>query len=592
MARLEQRVADLESEVRHLRTSVAAAAPATAPGPTPAAHPLPPPRPLRPPTSDPLEPIRPLSPVPAASARRSAIDTEAALKWGGVVLVVLAVVFAVSTAIARGWIGPELQLAAAVAFGVALVTFGLRVRPSRPQWTAALCGAGLIVLHVTFASSLFLDQVDARIAVGLTLAVAAGGMFVARRIDTEGVAVVALTASSVAVAVIVLIAEVDPGFVVSVVVAAVVAMGAVALGTVERWYSLRLIAHLVAGVVAAIAAAAAGGTVDRRVTVDLVVAAVVAVVAAASFARTPSIAAIEPGAIEPGEPASVARQLEVQATVFVAPWALLVVAALGDIGGRREFAWAAFAATAVVALAAVGLRRWNTEAHTVSLVVSSSITLSIGFAALLDTPATFLALAVQGVGLIVLARRLDAQRRVQANGLALMGLAALTMLTASLDAWAVDAAWAGDVIRLVTLAVLVGGLWQARLDGVRRVGAVAALVLLLAWLGSVLVHLPQGQAIVSVSWVLVGVAVLLTGVVRKVPEAGTVGLVVLGVTVAKLLTVDLREVDTLWRAALFLVIGLGLMRLGFVLPRLTGVVQPDPSDPNVPPDPPSAGPTR
>ena len=43
---------------------------------------------------------------------------------------------------------------------------------------------------------------------------------------------------------------------------------------------------------------------------------------------------------------------------------------------------------------------------------------------------------------------------------------------------------------------------------------------------------------------------------------------VLGITVAKLLTVDLREVDTLWRAGLFMMIGLGFLRLGFVLPTL------------------------
>ena len=43
----------------------------------------------------------------------------------------------------------------------------------------------------------------------------------------------------------------------------------------------------------------------------------------------------------------------------------------------------------------------------------------------------------------------------------------------------------------------------------------------------------------------------------------------LAVTLVKLLTVDLAEVDTLWRVGLFLVIGTGLLRLGYVLPRLS-----------------------
>jgi uncharacterized membrane protein len=52
------------------------------------------------------------------------------------------------------------------------------------------------------------------------------------------------------------------------------------------------------------------------------------------------------------------------------------------------------------------------------------------------------------------------------------------------------------------------------------------------------------------------------GVVR------TAGLVTLVIVLAKLLTVDLAAVDTLWRVGLFLVVGLGLLRLGYLLPDL------------------------
>ncbi len=55
-------------------------------------------------------------------------------------------------------------------------------------------------------------------------------------------------------------------------------------------------------------------------------------------------------------------------------------------------------------------------------------------------------------------------------------------------------------------------------------------------------------------------------------------LIVFGLTVAKLLTVDLQEVDRLWRAGLFLLIGLAFLRLGFLLPRLTGGAHPKPKD--------------
>ncbi|NCG39129.1 MAG: DUF2339 domain-containing protein, partial [Actinobacteria bacterium] len=69
---------------------------------------------------------------------------------------------------------------------------------------------------------------------------------------------------------------------------------------------------------------------------------------------------------------------------------------------------------------------------------------------------------------------------------------------------------------------------------------------------------------------ILGTVFLIAGAVRKTPEDATVGLAVLALTVTKLLIVDMQEVETLWRAALFLAVGLGLMRLGFLLSRLTG----------------------
>ncbi len=67
-----------------------------------------------------------------ASAPSLVVTSETMLKWGGVALVVLGVVFSVSTAIHRGWIGPELQLAGSCAIGLALIGLGFRLRSTRP----------------------------------------------------------------------------------------------------------------------------------------------------------------------------------------------------------------------------------------------------------------------------------------------------------------------------------------------------------------------------------------------------------------------------------------------------------------------------
>ena len=189
---------------------------------------------------------------------------------------------------------------------------------------------------------------------------------------------------------------------------------------------------------------------------------------------------------------------------------------------------------------------------------------------LLTATAAFVAIAVQGAGLIVLARSLGGNIRVLVNGAILTILATVFVLVDMIDAWDVDAPWGDDIAHLVIVSAVGLAGWQTRQRELQRVVAVAVLGLLLVWLGSVLVHLPQGQAAVSISWAVVGTTVLVGGAVRKVPELGALGLCVLALTVGKLLTVDLREVDTLWRAGLFFVVGLGFLRLGFLLPRLTG----------------------
>lgn len=189
---------------------------------------------------------------------------------------------------------------------------------------------------------------------------------------------------------------------------------------------------------------------------------------------------------------------------------------------------------------------------------------------LLSTTAVFVGFALQGVGLVLLSRMFGGNVRVIVNAAIVSVVAAVYAVSEMVEAWSDDARLADDASHLVIIVAVGVATWQTRHRDLQRVAALGILAMVMIWLGSVLVHLPQGQAAVSISWAIVGTAILLTGALRKMPELGVVGLTVLGATVAKLLTVDLREVDTLWRAGLFFVIGLGFLRLGFLLPRLTG----------------------
>ena len=134
----------------------------------------------------------------------------------------------------------------------------------------------------------------------------------------------------------------------------------------------------------------------------------------------------------------------------------------------------------------------------------------------------------------------------------------------------------GHLANLSAVVGLIGLTAWLRRTGQRPALAQPSFVLTwaagLAWPASVFLSElpgPQDQVAISATWALAAAAALVAGVLAADGMVRVVGLATLGVVLAKLLTVDLAEVDTLWRVGLFLVIGLGLLRLGYVLPALS-----------------------
>lgn len=473
------------------------------------------------------------------------------LKWGGVGLVVLAAAFLVSTAITRGWIGPELQLAGAVALSCVLAGTGIRLRPISRGWTHALCTAGALVLVITCSSNLFREQAgDTGVLVATALATAVG-VALARFASSQWVG-----AATVAVGTVAWFAARDgePPVIATVAWIAALAVAVIGLALRRGWYGVRLATHVAALAALVVAAMQSEGADEQSATV------VALAVLASSMLWVPSR----------GDASSVAQQFEIQLAALLGPWALVTLCATFGFDSDRAVGVVGLSvATGLAAVVSVA-RRWLRDAHVVALSIGVSVTLSIGLAALLSTEAALVAIAVQGAGLVLLAPRLGGNVLVTLNGAALLVLSSVVTLARMVDGWRTDLPIGDDLAHLAVIVAAGFAGWWTHEAVIRRLTGIAVLGLTMVWTGSLLAHLPQGQAIVSVVWAAIGTGVLVAGAVRKVPDYGTVGLAVLAVTVGKLLTVDLSEVDTLWRAGLFLVIGLAFLRLGFLLPRLTG----------------------
>ena len=230
---------------------------------------------------------------------------------------------------------------------------------------------------------------------------------------------------------------------------------------------------------------------------------------------------------------------------------------------------------AVAAATALTVRPFVRQWLWTSQLLGASVVLSVGLISWLDGSTLLAALAVQAVAMLVLSVAID-DTWFRWQSIITAGIVWLAAFGLTMEALEDDAEWGADIVHgLVFVATLAIG-WYLRHRFEGRLLALVGYGGGLLWIASVFVHLGQGQLIVSVIWAAIGVAVVVWGLTTGGVGGARVGLVTLAVTVAKLLTVDLAEVDTFWRAGLFFVIGLGLLWLSASIPKLVDGVEKPP----------------
>lgn len=189
----EQRIAALESRVAELERRLALRSEPSTPRDYRTA---PPPRVDVPVPSAPVVAPDPAAgggrPAPQPRVARTGISvgtSEALLKWAGIGLVVLAVVFALGLAIDRGWITPWLRVAASSVVAVALFIAGQRIRKSRLVFAETLQGAAFVVAYLTALSTLVMDLVNGNVGFAAMVAVTVAALAAAVVLDSPPIAV-------------------------------------------------------------------------------------------------------------------------------------------------------------------------------------------------------------------------------------------------------------------------------------------------------------------------------------------------------------------------------------------------------------------
>jgi len=265
-------------------------------------------------------------------------------------------------------------------------------------------------------------------------------------------------------------------------------------------------------------------------------------------------------------------------------WSLAGLAAIFEFDQQETAGWIGIAMAAVLALLALATRQWLTNRLFLSHLLGIGVLLTVSSMLLAGGPTLLVALVAQAAATAVLARRF---------GDLLLGVYAAVLAVAAMSwgmGWMViglfDELTVGQHLANGSTVLLPIGLALVYRRQPRSAwfggAVVVAWIMGLLWLASVLISLPQGQVLVSIVWAAAAAVTILLGVVRESGLARNLGLTTLAVVLLKLLTVDLAAVDTLWRVGLFFVIGSGLARLGYVLPRLGVQTPPDSTEARTP----------
>lgn len=662
----------------------------------------PPPVPPPPRSTDAVPPRRPAPGRPDRARQNRAFELEDVLRIVGVLLVGLAAVFLVSTAISRGWIGPELQLLGATLIGFGLLGGAVHLAAERRAWgTTFGIGGSAVVTICAGAAYAWLELVGPVPALVLVTAASAISVAVAIRIKSELVAIAATAAMLIVPPFASIIA--DGPVLATGIWLGLFAVAATVIGVSQHWLAYKLTAVWATAfwVIILAAVLAVDSNTDHLVAGAFLVCVVGAMAWLGPLLSERLVGATAIGGFGTTTGKTQLLALEHRGVAALPLWAWQSILLLGSYREPSTIAPLGLIMAGgflVLAVGARSYRKWISEIGFLSHLLGAGLLVTVAALTWFDGPVLIVALAAQGAITLFLAYYFD-DLLLKLNGIALALVAWLLVvidltdvIRAAIDradgvtigdhvarlvavtlvatsAWLIgrhqrgeateiaygiawitallypvsllspfidDRLWlvVGSVIVLVSLAAaeklgravlaigIVSGVITVMaasvgmiettavgLDGdgvplvdhlshlavVLMLGVVTAAVWTrqppdlsqwlfvgtwisaLGWLASVLVGVPQGQVAISAVWAFLACGAIVAGLSTGRSEIRYVGFATLGVVLVKLLTVDLAEVETLWRVGLFLVIGLGLLRLGYVLPKLAARYAPEES---------------
>ncbi len=531
VADLRRRVAQLE----HTQTAPISIAPKTAPA------------------------APPIRPTPAQPRPPTAwLTGEFWLNKVGIALVLLALAFFFNYAVQQGWLGPAVRLAIGLMAGVVLLGLGTFLQPRRPDFGKILQGGGLAAFYITGYASLNLyDLVPYGVAFGFMSLTTLAAYGLAARQKAMPLAFVALAGGLITP----LVLKSDSNNIAAwLAYSGLILACAAALYFWRGWSALLYLGAVSAGIIASIA------TGDYKKAPQTVQAFILFL--ALLFWLLPMLRLWLNGPTADTLPRRHAGLNLLTLTLL--PYLVLLSIQIQD-WRRMTWGWVFLAmALGLAALAALAWRARALRPVWWAHAVLATAFFASGVGIVSESFAWFAAALMVAVCALAWLWQRSKQTALLPVAHAFASLGVIVTLAVLLD-------HASDLQKTPTLEMalpimpaLLGaigllGVAQWWLDGSRlsKLYQIVAYGLTLVWLSVLWLLLPNTQALISASWGIIGMGVLLLGLRRNMTLWRTVGYVTLIVVVTKLFVVDLAEVALLVRVGLFMLLGVAFLLLSY-----------------------------
>lgn len=492
----------------------------------------------------------------------------------GIVFVVLAFGFLFKYAFDQGWIGPAFRVVLGLLAGTAMLGIGLRLEGSRERYSQYLLGGAVGLYYlVGFAAYELYSLVPFWVAFAFMCAVTVLAFVLAERQRLPSLAVIG-AAGGLATPFLVRVGP--PNVSGLVLYTTLLLAGAGALQLLRGWRSLLLVLGFGGLMVMALAVDAAAGPAD---ILEAAITTVGILMAWAVFGMLPPLRAhlhrIDPQTWpDPPLPGFLARSLGPDRVALALLRLGCVVAAFVavlELGGlfdvERPTLGVLYAAAFLVYLAlARGLAETrpslNAAAETASILLVLAITLFF------FDYRVMLPLAVTGAAMHL------AHDRVELPGVSLLAhLVFAELLILVLSRLEVLGVAVGSPFGMVQLAALgaiglaLSSSFVLASPAMRQAYRIGAHIAFMAWLATQLGPLERGRELISLSWGIYGIVLLLVSLRLRQRGLQLAGLATLGIVAAKLVVVDMAQVDVIWRILLFMGFGAAFLGLSYLINR-------------------------